>query len=279
MQTHTLTPEQVQQYHEDGYLIVRQFFSAEEVKLLYETSTGDDALLAHSYDMVDKNGKKSRLALWYTPGNDVYGMMSRSERMVSAVEKLLGGQPAHFHSKVMQKEPKVGGAWEWHQDYGYWYRNGFLYPDMLSVMIALTPATKENGCLQTLKGSHKMGRIEHGTSGEQVGADMVRVEQALQNHELVYAEMQPGDALFFHCNTLHASAPNLSDYPRWSIISAYNVLTNKPFNEKTTSCITPIDVVPNESVLKAGKKGLAASADFLSKTTDVSLEMNKQYAK
>ncbi len=39
----------------------------------------------------------------------------------------------HFHSKLMQKEPRVGGAWEWHQDYGYWYKNEFLFsrPDDL----------------------------------------------------------------------------------------------------------------------------------------------------
>ena len=53
--------------------------------------------------------------------------------------------------------------------------NGFLFPDMLSVVTALTPATKANGCLQMIRGSHKMGRIEHGFSGEQVGADMEKV--------------------------------------------------------------------------------------------------------
>lgn len=64
------------------------------------------------------------------------------------------------------KEPRVGGAWEWHQDYGYWYKNGFLYPeDMISVMVALTDATIENGCLQVLKGTHKMQRIEHHFAG------------------------------------------------------------------------------------------------------------------
>ena len=52
----------------------------------------------------------------------------------------------------MQKEPKVGGAWEWHQDYGYWYKNQFMFPDeLISVMVALTEANKGNGCLQVIK--------------------------------------------------------------------------------------------------------------------------------
>jgi phytanoyl-CoA hydroxylase len=273
-----LSQQQLDDYHKDGFVIIPHFFSAEETKILYETSTEDSNLRENSYEMVDKQGKKSRLALWFTPGNDAYGMMSRSERMVNAVQDLLGGEVGHFHSKVMQKEPKVGGAWEWHQDYGYWYRNGFLYPDMISVMIALTLATKENGCLQVLKGSHKMGRVEHGTSGEQVGADTTRIEEAKLRHELVYCELQPGDALFFHCNLLHASAANLSDHSRWSIISAYNLLSNVPFHEKTTSCITPIQMVNDSELLRVGKKGIDR-ADFLSKNADISLEMNKQFAK
>lgn len=276
--TQPLSAEQVRQYHEDGYLVVKNFLSPEETAILYETSVEDGSLKKNSYDMVDGNGMKSKLALWFTPGDDTFGMLSRSKRMVAAVSRLLGGDVGHFHSKVMQKEPKVGGAWDWHQDYGYWYRNGFLYPQMLSVMIALTKATVENGCLQVLKGSHKLERVEHGTSGEQVGADMKRVELAMENHELVHCELEAGDALFFHCNILHASAANRSEHPRWSIISAYNLLTNKPFLEKTTSCVTPIDVVEDDMIVKLGKKGIN-DGDFLTKETDISIEQNKQYAK
>jgi ectoine hydroxylase-related dioxygenase (phytanoyl-CoA dioxygenase family) len=132
----------------------------------------------------------------------------------------------------MQKEPRVGGAWEWHQDYGYWYKNQFLFPDqLLSVMISLTKANKENSCLQVIRGSHKMGRVNHGFAGEQVGADMVMVNNALQTMELVYAELEPGDALFFHPNTLHRFEANLSDKPRWSIISCYSSQFNWPITK------------------------------------------------
>ena len=68
--------------------------------------------------------------------------------------RLLGGEVYHYHPKLIAKEPHVGGAWEWHQDYGYWYNNGCLFPLMASCLIALDPATRENGCLQVLKGSH-----------------------------------------------------------------------------------------------------------------------------
>ncbi len=196
--------------------------------------------------------------------------------MVTSVQSILGeGEVCHFHSKVMQKEPRVGGAWEWHQDYGYWYKNGFLYPEaMVSVMIALTDATIANGCLQVLKGTHHMQRIEHHFAGEQQGADQAFVDEAAKVSELVYCELKAGDVLFFHPNILHRSEANLSDTARWSVISAYNLASNKPFREKNVSCITPIQMVPDEAILASGKKAVLG-ADFLIKEDEITLNIDK----
>lgn len=262
-----LTAAQVASYHRDGYLIIPEFFNKEEVSKLYSISIKDAAISKNSIDLNDQEGKKTRLALWFTPGNDVYGLLTKSERMVNSANKLMDGTSpvCHFHSKLMQKEPKVGGAWEWHQDYGYWYKNEFLFPDqMISVMVAITEATRENGCLQVIKGSHKMGRVEHGVAGEQVGASQRYVDLALKTMELVYVELKPGDGLFFHSNILHRSEANLSDKSRWSLISAYNRQSNVPYNEKSTSCIMSLETVPDDSLLQANAVGLTESVDFLS---------------
>jgi ectoine hydroxylase-related dioxygenase (phytanoyl-CoA dioxygenase family) len=271
----TLTSAQKSQYDQDGYLIVPQFFSPEEIALLYHLATDDSILRNHAFDLNDQSGKRTRLTLWFTPGDDTYGLLTRTQRMVSAVQSLLGeGEVCHFHSKLMQKEPKVGGAWEWHQDYGYWYKNGFLYPDaLISVMVALTEANRQNGCLQVLKGSHKMGRLEHLFAGEQQGADMPFVEEAMKRNERVFVELQPGDALFFHSNLLHMSDANLSDRPRWSLISAYNLSYNVPFREKNTSCITPVKVVPDEAILSSDPAGLSETTDFLRKENEITLNV------
>lgn len=77
-------------------------------------------------------------------------------------------------------------------------------------------------CLQVLKGSHKLGRLTHGVTGTQAGADMERVAEAEKRFELVFCEMEPGDVLFTHSNLLHTSAPNESDSWRRSMIVAYN---------------------------------------------------------
>ena len=269
-----LSEMQKQSYNRDGYLLLKNFFSAEEIAKLYSTALEDDAMKKNALDLNDQTGKKTRLSLWFTPGNDVFGYMTRSKRIIEAVEPLLDSDApvCHFHSKLMQKEPRVGGAWEWHQDYGYWYKNQFMFPDQLiSVMIALTAANKENGCLQVIKGSHKLGRVNHGFAGEQVGADMAFVNNALQTMELVYCELQPGDALIFHSNLLHRSEANLSDSPRWSVISCYCSQSNLAYNETSTSWKVPVDIVPDDAILTWKAESLS-KADFLKKEDDPALK-------
>lgn len=269
-----LTQQQQDQYKRDGYLIISDFLSSHEVKTLYNIATEDKVMRSNAMDFNDQSNKSTKLTLWFTPGDDAYGLFIRSESVVKAVQTLLGeGEVCHFHSKLMQKEPKVGGAWEWHQDYGYWYKNGFLYPDaMISVMLALTAANRQNGCLQVLKGSHNMGRLEHSFAGEQQGADMNFVEQALQRLEKVDVALNAGDVLFFHSNLLHMSEANTSDKPRWSFISAYNLSFNVPFKEKNTSCITPVKVVKDDAFLTTGVSGLSPDTDFLKKEDEITLK-------
>ena len=270
-----LSTQNIADYQRDGYVIIKDFLNGEEVNKLYGIATSDDTLQKHAFDLNDQSGKKTKLTLWYTPGNDAYGLLTKSERMVASVDKLMDGDSSvcHFHSKLMQKEPKVGGAWEWHQDYGYWYKNEFLLPDqMMSVMVAITDANKGNGCLQVIKGSHKMGRIEHGFAGEQVGASQHYVDLALKTMELVYVEIKAGDALFFHSNLLHRSEANRSDAARWSLISVYNRSANTPYNEPSQSSTVPLEAVPDTALMTWETEGIGATANFLEKEKDEALK-------
>ena len=180
-------------------------------------------------------------------------MIARSERVVNRVEQLLTDEAYHYHSKMILKDAKVGGAWAWHQDYGYWYQNGLLFPNLCSVMIAVDNATEENGCLQVLKGSHKMGRINHILSGDQAGADLEYVEKAKERLKTVQCEMNAGDALFFHPNTLHCSAANLSDKARWALICCYNAKSNNPFKESHHPSYTKLEKVSDDQVVSVGR--------------------------
>ena len=96
---------------------------------------------------------------------------------------------------------------------------------------------------QLLVGSHKLGRVDHIKIGDQVGADLERVEQAKKVCPLLYAECQPGDAFFFHSNVLHTSAQNNSDRRRWGFLVAYNRADNNPVYKHHHPQYTPLHMV------------------------------------
>lgn len=247
-----ISAEQVAAYHQDGYVIARQLFDAEEISLLHRAALEDRDLDQRSFGREDGEGGTARLSLWNHPGNGIYGMFARCRRVVDSMEHLLGGEVYHYHSKMILKDARVGGAWAWHQDYGYWYENGLLYPLLSSVSIAVDAATRENGCMQVLRGSHLMGRITHATTGNQAGADLERVQEAEKRLELVYCEMEPGDALFFHSNILHRSDQNRSDNPRWSLICCYNAARNDPYKESHHPGYTPLHKVEDTAIKDIG---------------------------
>lgn len=245
-------------YNSQGYLIVRGLFADDEIgcmKREEERSLTGASVLKKA----DRAGNPVDLAMWNRPEDDIYGMFSRNERVVKNVETLLGGEVYLYSAKMIMKNAREGGAWEWHQDYGYWYDYGCLVPSMLSCLIAVDRATKENGCLQILAGSQRMGRVNHDRINEQTMANPEHVEAALARFPLVYLELEPGDTVFFHCNLLHRSDANRSDHRRWNFIASYNTVGNKPYKRvREYGNYEPLQQVPVDAIRAfAAEHGLA----------------------
>ena len=256
-----ISQNQLSEFKKNGFILIKSLFDKEEIDLLKKTAVEDRELDKHSFGRADGEGGTVRLSLWNHPGNNIYGMIARSHRIVDKVERLLDDEVYHYHSKMILKDPEIGGAWAWHQDYGYWYQNGVLFPDLVSVFIAVDKATKENGCLQVIKGSHQMGRVDHILTGDQAGADQERVDEALKRLELVYCEMDPGDAIFFHSNLLHRSDQNRSPNPRWSLICCYNAASNDPYKESHHPRYTKLHKVKDAEIKKIGMKRFEDSSE------------------
>lgn len=255
-----LSADDVREYHEMGYFVARGFFDAEEIGLLRRSAKEDHELDRRSFGRADGEGGIVRLSLWNHPGDGIYGTFARCERMVRSCERLLGGEVYHYHSKMILKDARVGGAWTWHQDYGYWYQNGVLMPLLTSVFIAIDPCTRENGCLQVIAHSHQCGRINHTLTGEQAGADLERVEELLKRTDqfpLKHIEMQPGDVLFFHPNLLHRSDQNRSEHSRWAMICCYNAARNDPYKDSHHPRYTKLKVVPDSQIKQVGIRRFA----------------------
>jgi ectoine hydroxylase len=266
-----LNKNRLGEYQQNGFVLEKEMFNAEEIDLLRRAAKEDRQLDQHSFGRGDGEGGTVRLSLWNHPGDTLYGMFARCETIVNSAERLLEGEVYHYHSKMIMKDAKVGGAWAWHQDYGYWYQNGVLFPLLCSASIAVDPATRENGCLQVLKGSHHLGRIDHVLTGDQAGADLERVAEAQKRLETIYIEMAPGDVLFFHANLLHRSDQNKSDNPRWSMICCYNAARNDPYKEAHHPRYTPLSKVPDSAIREAGSRRFAdskADVAWLEETKD-----------
>ena len=254
-----ISDAQVREYQDNGFVLAKGFFDKDEIGLLHRAAKEDRQLDEHSFARADGEGGQVRLSLWNHPGDTIYGMFARCESVVDSAERILAGEVYHYHSKMIMKDAKVGGAWAWHQDYGYWYQNGVLFPLLTSVFIAVDPATRENGCMQVIPHSHELGRIHHVLTGDQAGADRERVDEVLKRFPIHYVEMDPGDALYFHANLLHRSDQNRSDNPRWSMICCYNAARNDPYKESHHPRYTPLRKVPDGAIKEAGLKRFADS--------------------
>jgi ectoine hydroxylase-related dioxygenase (phytanoyl-CoA dioxygenase family) len=140
----------------------------------------------HRVDRHDADGCLTKLSLRNSLGDDAFSAAVQCERSAKTVENLLGSEVYHYHHKVMIKEPLVGGAWEWHQDYGYWYQNGCLRPDMASCMVAITRATRANGCVEVVPGSHLFPFAPPDPFAHEKGRKQATLEPGSSNEHALY---------------------------------------------------------------------------------------------
>lgn len=222
-----MSEEVLTAWKKHGFFIVRHFLDASTITAVENCAKGD-AIQNKPSKWFDSTGATFEMSLWNNLDNGICGAIARSRKVVEPLQTVLGGKVYHYHSKLVMKNSKGSGAFNWHQDYGYWYNNGCLLPDMATLWLPLDRVDKGNSCLKLIPGSHKCGRIDHIDINGQVSAQEERVDALVKKNGFVYANMSPGDCLFFHCNVLHSSEQNLSGRRRWALILSYNTVHNDP---------------------------------------------------
>ena len=193
-----LTPDQIVAYHRDGYLLVPGFFEAGEIAPV-QRALAEDPSVGGRLTTVHDGSETTRHDYlgWTRHGDDWLGVATRLARCVEGAATLIGEPAYHWHSKLVKKPASNSGRVVWHQDFSGWYQDGCLMPDMLTVIVALTPATRENGCLHMLRGSHKMGRVDRVRDADAYAAIQPRrLAAMLERFEDVPLTMEPGDGLF-----------------------------------------------------------------------------------
>ena len=164
-------------------------------------------------------------------------------RFLVAASQLLGNVPVRFwHDQLFWKPPKQGGVVAWHQDYSYWTRTKPVAH--LTCWCGLDDATKENGCLQYIPGSHLWGLLPKPViAGELEGIkDFLNEEQKKRFDNPQFAAVRAGEAIFHHSLTLHGSGANTSSKPRRAFV--INTIADGVISDSNEPLLDGVPPVP-----------------------------------
>ena len=136
----------------------------------------------------------------------------RDPRIVDAVESLLGPNLWCWGAQFFAKPPGDAAYVSWHQDATYW---GLSSPDVATAWVALTPSTRESGCMQVVPGTHRT-QVPHEDRFDDANLLSRGQEVAVKvdPKAVVDVELQPGEMSLHHVLLFHGSEPNRSTHPR-----------------------------------------------------------------
>jgi ectoine hydroxylase-related dioxygenase (phytanoyl-CoA dioxygenase family) len=220
------TDAQIQQYRDEGYLVLRDFFRAEEIAEL----AGEAGRLFARTELIDKNNIRCR---WqnhvetdecrfdcFDPVIDigpVCARIARDPRILETVGALYGEPACLFKDKLIFKPPGASG-YALHQDYISW---ASFPKSFLTLIVAIDPADASNGATEVFPGRHKSGNLSANDGKyHELPADAVDLSTG------VSLDLRPGDIGIFSGYTPHRSGPNKSGQWRRLLYLSYNALSD-----------------------------------------------------
>lgn len=208
-----LSEAEVQRFWEDGFLVIDGLFSPEEVEALREAC-------ASPQDQEWKTASETVHSLGITSRDTRFLELAREPRIVSRITPLIGPDVQLQHSKLAAQPAQKGkGGFGWHQDFAFFPHTN---TDLVAVMVMLDDATPENGCMSMVKGSHRLGLLDHANAeGFFVAACQEFRHWEAHPDKVVPITPKAGGISIHHCLTLHGSGPNPTGYPRRGIVFQY----------------------------------------------------------
>lgn len=217
----TLTPEQLDAFGRDGFILLRGFADAARCdailkEALEEIETRHAPIETEGEYVETANPTLRRLRQVYDR-REIFRAWMTEPALRPALKQVLGETPvltlAH-HNSIMTKMPSRSTETCWHQDRRYWH---FENDNLVSVWLALGEEKMENGVLEFIPGSHKLL-----FTPEQFDAKTCFVTGRPENDALiakkVHYDLHPGDVILFHCRTLHHAFANRTDTPKVSFV-------------------------------------------------------------
>ncbi len=219
-----LTPEQISAYQENGYIVIENFLTPEELDFWRKSV---DEAVAQRADRKLADGRMregdsyydkvfiQRINLW----NDHEGMrkLMLDPRLGKMATQLAGVDGIRiWHDQALIKQP-WGNPTGWHLDNPYW---SFSSRQSISIWVALDDATLENGCLYFIPGSYKTATWDNVGIGKNIG-DLFKHYTEWGKMKAVSAPMKAGSCSFHNGLTAHGALANMTPGFRRAMTCAY----------------------------------------------------------
>lgn len=215
--------DELRQYKDYGFCVVKSFFSQKEVeKIAAEisslTETASAKLKGREINFVD--GQVNSIHALVGSSGGFIAMLLNSVRIKSFASVFLEDEAVSRTAELFAKPAQVGLSSPWHQDNAYWCVDN---ANGLTIWTALDYCDESNGCVTYLRGSHKIGLVQHKPSFAPGSSQMIADESLPTRFakDRVAPFLKPGDVLVHHCLTIHSSAENKSNKSRRGLTLQY----------------------------------------------------------
>jgi ectoine hydroxylase len=235
-----LSDEQVDAYNEQGFLLLENLFSPEEIDTL-ENEIRSIAREDRPGRVFEAHSETVRALHGCQLHSDLCMNLCLQNRLVEPATQILGEQVYVHQFKVNTKAPFRGKVWPWHQDFIFWTKlDGVPRPELVNVCLFLSDNDEFNGPLFLIPQSHTSGMwdvaaADNGSGWQQsFSADLTYtvphevVTDMERQHGLFSAKAPAGSVLIFHPNLIHGSTPNISPRARSLLLITYNSIANTP---------------------------------------------------
>lgn len=226
------TTKQKTQYETEGYFILRNIISrdlAAELRgvirnVIMLPEPGQFVDLDPMDPMNDtpqgRIARYRKLANFCIQSPLIWHNIYAGEKLLNIARYFLGDDIIVKYNSCFLKPSRTGSATPWHQDNGLW-RDGETEP--FNFWIPLEPATRDNGCMQFIPGSHKTEIVEHVLYPDSIHGELPReaVKEMLKERDVHHIELDPGDVVFWHSSMWHYSPPNPSEHSRIAVAGVW----------------------------------------------------------
>src|SRR5579862_3169192 len=214
----TLSAEQRRRLDEDGYCVLEDVFTMEEMNTL--AGYIDEFHRRHEEILRAKGGEEgiSRageilFTAYLAEQDERIAAFCRRPEFVALSTQLLGPDTDLYWNQSVFKQPEGAKEFPWHQDDGYTPVTPSPY---LTLWLAVNDATLENGCISVLPGSYKRGLMPH----ERTPLGLVCYGND-EPYQGVRVPVSAGSMACFWSLTCHKSGPNVSSGIRKAYVIQY----------------------------------------------------------